>query len=232
MILLFTGCDLSVDLTFVLDVSISIGGDEYFNMIKDLAKQISAFPDIGMDKTLVGVILFARDALIEFDLQKYPMKADLINAIDEIVYSNIPRYNRTGTNIPAALKLLGSAGQSNGALKLRNDPDIPKIVVLVTDGRTNTRVKTGNTKEQDRLETINAAKVLHSLKIYDHIYAVGIRGKKDIIFDELMNDIATDPSQAIIIDEFNATVLSEVERNLTDMVCNRKFTCNALCVFM
>ena len=177
--------------------------------------------DIGTDKTLVGVVLFARDAWINFDLQQYPVKADLIEAIDRIVYSNISQLNHTGTNTPAALRLLETAGQRGGALKLRHDPSKPKIAVIVTDGRTNTKHQTNNNKIQDSYETKMAVKYLHDHLIYDHIYAVGIRGNKKINFEEL-EYIATDTSQVININDFTIDLLVGVHENLTNIVCNRK----------
>ena len=204
-------------------MSVSIGGDKHFDNIKAFVKSVSQFIDIGMKESLVGVVLFARDAWIEFDLQQYLVQSDLIEAIDRIVYSNISTLNRTGTNTPAVLQLLGTAGQRGGPLRLRHDPNKPKIAVFVTDGRTNTRDQTNNLRSQDRYETKVAAKNLHDLQIYDHIYTVGIHGNREVDFEEL-NYIATDESQVIIIDDFSIEILMGVQRTLTDIVCNRKLT--------
>ena len=204
-------------------MSVSIGGDKHFDNIKAFVKSVCQFIDIGMKESLVGVVLFARDAWIEFDLQQYLVQSDLIEAIDRIVYSNISKLNRTGTNTPAVLQLLGTAGQKGGPLRLRHDPNKPKIAVFVTDGRTNTRDQTNNLRSQDRDETKVAAKNLHDLQIYDHIYTVGIRGNREVDFEEL-NYIATDESQVIIIDDFSIEILMGVQRTLTDIVCNRKLT--------
>ena len=214
---------MAVDLTFVLDVSVSIGGDEHFDNIKAFVKSISQFINIGMNESLVGVVLYAHDAWIKFDLQQYLVKSDLIEAIDRIVYSNISKLNHTGTNTPAALQLLGTAGEIGGPLRLRHEPNKLKIAVFVTDGRTNTKDQTNNTRSQDRYETKVAAKKLHKLKIYDHIYTVGIRGNREVDFEEL-NYIATDESQVFIIDDFSIELLMGVRRTLIDLVCNRKLT--------
>ena len=175
--------------------------------------------DIGYNESLVGVILFARDAWIHFDLQKYPVKADLVRAIDQLVYSEIPKSRRTGTNIPAALTLLGTAGQKGGALRLRDDKKKLKIAAFITDGRTLIRNDKMKIKGGDITQV--AANDLHDFKIYDQIYAVGIRASKDIDFREL-KFIATDESKVFIIDDFSQSILFELQRNLTDIVCNRK----------
>ena len=218
---IYIGCELAVDLTFVLDVSVSIGSDEHFNTVKEFIKNVSNFMDIGTDKSLVGVVLFGRDAWIKFDLQQYPVKDDLIKAIDKIVYSDISQLNQTGTNTPAALRLLETAGQKGGALRLRHDPSKPKIAVIVTDGRTNTKHQTNNNKTQDSYETKMAVKYLRDHQIYDHIYAVGIRGNRKVNFEEL-EYIATDTSRVININDFTIDLLLGVQENLTNIVCNRK----------
>ena len=217
----YIGCELAVDLTFVLDVSVSIGSDKHFNTVKEFAKHVSNFMDIGTNKSLVGVVLFGRDAWIKFDLQKYPVKADLMEAIDKIVYSDISKLDHTGTNIPAALRLLETTGQKGGALRLRHDPFKPKIAVIVTDGRTNTKHQTNNNKAQDSYETKMAVKDLLNHQIYDHIYAVGIRGNRKVNFKKLKY-IATDTSRVININDFTIDLLLGVRENLTNIVCNRK----------
>jgi len=222
---------LAVDITFVLDVSVSIGNinDTYFKIIKNFAKDVSRFLDIGMNDSLVGVILFGRDAWISFDLQEYPVKDDLIEAIDNIVSTGITKHNRTGTNIPAALKLLETAGQSHGALRLRNDQNKPKIVIFVTDGRVNIRrieqITGKAAKKDDKKVLKDAADSLHEQQIYQQIFAIGVNGKKKIDRAEL-ELIATDKSKVFIFDKTNLTVFEELHKNLTSMACNRKLCHN------
>ena len=68
----------------------SIGGDKHFDNIKAFVKSVSQFIDLGMQESLVEVVLFARDAWIEFDLQQYLVQSDLIEAIDDLqIYDHI-----------------------------------------------------------------------------------------------------------------------------------------------
>ena len=212
---------MGVDLVFVLDVSISIGSNANFQTVTRFASDVSEFLEIGLNDSLVGLILFARHADVYFNVQEYSDETKLVASINSIIYDQIPRLNRTGTNIPEALDLLRTAGQNNGQLKLRNDVTKPKIVVFVTDGRPNTRNLTGNSIEVDAQNTKDAAARLHESGIYDQIYAVGIRGNRGINFEEL-DFIASDPSLVYIIDDFNQQLFERLQQNFTNAVCERK----------
>ena len=97
---------------FVLDVSISIGNDENFRTVTQFASDMSRFLDIGLNDSLVGMMLFARHSNVHFHIQEHTNEDDLTAAIDSIVYSEIPELDCTSTNIPEALDLLRTAGRS------------------------------------------------------------------------------------------------------------------------
>ena len=204
------------------DVSISIGNDASFNIIKNFVRAISNFLIIGPNDNLVGNILFARHASINFHVQEHTNAEDLTGAIDSIVYSEIPELDRTGTNIPEALDLLRTAGRPGGELRFRGDPSVTRVAIFITDGRPNTKDLTGNSKKQDRKNAKVAAAKLRESGIYDHIHAIGIQGKKSIDFKEL-NSTASDPSLVNIIQDFDNELFEELERNLTNVVCRRKY---------
>ena len=216
-----TACELEADIVFVLDVSKSIGNDENFRKVTKFASNMSRIFNIGLNDSLVGMMLFARHSNVHFHVQENTNEDDLTEAIDSIVYSEIPELDRTGTNIPEALDLLRTAGRSGGELRLRDDPTTAKIVVLVTDGRPNTKDLTGNSWQQDAQNTENAAARLHESDVYDQVYAIGIRGNKDINFVEL-EYIASDPSLVYIIDDFDEQLFESLRQNLTNAVCERK----------
>ena len=171
----------------------------------------------------MGKILFARHANISFHVQEHTNEDDLTAAIDSIVYSEIPKLDRTGTNIPEALDLLRTAGQSGGELMFRDDDSVTKVAVFITDGRPNTKDLTGNTQQEDSQNTEDAAARLHESGIYDQIYAIGIEGNRNINFREL-EFIASDPSLVFILQDFDVDLFEELQRNLTNIVCRRKYT--------
>ena len=213
---------MNADFVYVLDVSISIGDDANFQEVTNFVSALGQVLDIGLNDNLAGVILFARHADIVFDVQEHTNAADFSTAVTSIIYSDIPLLNRTGTNIPEALDLLRTAGRRGGALRFRDDPDIPKIAVFLTDGRPNTKDLTGNSKKDDSINTQNAAARLHESGIYDQIYGIGIQGTRKINFDDL-EFIASDPGLVFVIDDFDEQLFEELRRNLTVSICRRKY---------
>ena len=211
---------MNVDLVFVLDVSKSIGNNTNFQTVTQFARDVIQFLDIGLNDSLVGVILFARHANVHFHAQQHTSEAELVETIDSIIYDEIPLLNRTGTNIPEALDLLRTAGETDGALRLREN-DLPKIVIFITDGRANTKDLTGNSREEDAKNTKDAAVRLRDSKIYDQIYAVGIKGNKEVNFEELYV-IASDHSLVHYIDDFNQQQFDILQQNLKKAVCGHK----------
>ena len=219
---LFTVCELKTDFVFVCDVSISIGNDDNFNIIRNFVHGVSNFLTIGPNDNLVGKILFARHANVSFHVQEHTNAEDLTAAIDSIVYSEIPELDRTGTNTPEALDLLRTAGRPGGELRFRTDPDVTRVAIFITDGRPNTKDLTGNSRTEDAENTEDAAARLHESGIYDQIYIIGIQGNKNINFRDL-GFIASDPSLVIVAQDFDAVLFEELEKNLTNLLCARKY---------
>ena len=118
---------------FVLDISISIKNDNNFNLIKNFVTSTFPVVNISAECSHAAVILFARDAMIRFDLNEYTDVTSLTNAVNEIVYSEIDEQTRTGTNTPSTLDLLRIAGL-DGRLGLRDG--FVHIGVVITDGKT------------------------------------------------------------------------------------------------
>ena len=220
-----------MDLIFVLDVSISIRGgrkgsntigDQNFGNVTTFVNDFIKEIQIGRNDSLVGVILFAKDAVVNFNLLKHTTKSDLMDAINRLVFSKITKPNHKGTNTPHALRLLKTAGQRGGNLRLRYDSNTSKIVIIITDGRANNRPLGSKSRKVDSIDTETAAKQLHESGIYNQIYAVGIQGDdKDINVTQL-EVIATDRSLVYNITGFNQQLFKELQQNLTRLVCGRK----------
>ena len=230
IIFLLTVCEAKLDIVFVLDVSISIGGgrndslgDQNFANVTTFVNEFIRHVRIGPNDSLVGVILFAQRAVVNISLSNYTRKDDLVNAISNLVYSKITNPSHEGTNTPHALNLLRTAGKNGGELKLRDDPSTTKIVIFVTDGRANRRPITRDpNRDMDAIDTEIAAEQLHDSRIYDQIYAVGIRGDDRDTNETQLEAIATDRSLVYNITGFNQQVFEELRENLTRLVCRRK----------
>ena len=190
-----------IDLVFVLDESGSIGAAQ-FDLLRRFAMQITQGLDIGLQRSLVGAILFASNPSLEFGVTQNTNQGSLQAAI-----TNLP-YRSGGTNTAAALDLLRTAGQPGGALNLRNG--FLHIAIVVTDGRS-----------ASRSGTTNAASALHAANIFSQVYAIGVSGA-DI--NELQA-IASHPSLVFFTANFDSNTIAQLQQSVTQMLmpCVRKF---------
>jgi len=163
---------------------------------------VSALLDVGLQESLVGVILYSGTASIHFDLLEYTNKVTLLSAINP----GIP-YLGGGTNTAGALTLLLSSAQ-NGRLGLRNGRT--HLAVVITDGASDSP-----------LSTQIAANQIHSANIFDEVYAVGVGGA-DVTE---LNRIATNPSSVLFTHQFDAAVIRILRRNLTTQLCESLGRC-------
>ena len=159
--------------------------------------------DIGLQRSLVGVILFSNNANIEFSVTQHTDEASLLTAVD-----NLP-YRGGGTNTAAAIDLLHTAGQPGGALNLRNG--FTHVAMLITDGRSSSQQA-----------TLTAASALHSSNIYDQVYAIGVSGADATE----LNGIASDLSLVFFTSTFDSDSVAALEQSVTQqlMPCVGKFS--------
>ena len=143
------------DVVFVIETSSSIGRYR-FQQIQELVANIAAGLISGSPRgaIAVGVILFSRNAHIEFNLQPYTNLSTLLSAINQLPYDR-----GTTTETAKALMLLLSTAQ-NGTLQLRNYSS--KFAIVITDGDSN-----------NQSATLLAANALHASNIFT-VYTVGV----------------------------------------------------------
>ena len=137
----------------MLDRSGSISYSD-FQLIKELVANITIKIFKSYPKTSVGVILFASDAHIEFNLQTYTSLSSLLSAINQLSYND-----GGSTYTDEALTLLLSTAQ-NGILGLRQDSK--KVTIIITDGISS-----------NPSATLSAAAELHASNIFN-VFTVGI----------------------------------------------------------
>ena len=197
-----------MDGVFVLDVSKSIGKTK-FNDMKDFTLSIINLMDVSPECSRAGLILFVENALIKFALNEHLTPTRLRDAIDQIKYEE---HSSSGTNTPQALRLL-RAGGKNGTLGLR-DGKI-HFAVFITDGKT----YLGRNKPQNEMAdqiTKLAAYELHRARLYNQIYAIGIKTKNQ----KTISYIADPPSLAFSLAEFNQSLLNQVRINISKDLCD------------
>ena len=226
---LFTACELKADIVFVLDVSVSVGtrgnlaaGDQRFKVVTDFVSNVADFATIGPDDTLIGVILFAQTAVLNFSVTAHTVASDIQNAVNSIVYSEITSPNHKGTNTPGALDLLRTGGERGGELNLRRDnPNINQIAVIVTDGVANNKPLNGRGTRLSAIDTEIAADALKKANIYDFIFAVSVGTKKRRIKKDQLNNIATD-GLVFLIDDFDQAEFERLQQEFTNAICKSK----------
>ena len=193
---------------------------EFFNfqLMKDFVARTFNLVNISADCSRAGLILFARDAFIAFNLNEYTDEASLRNALNQIQLSDYPRRAvRRGTNTPAALDLMRIAAQ-NGSLGLSaRRSDRARIALVITDGRPNLR---GIDQTEAEQRTERAGNLLRQSGEYDQIYAVGIEGQHPI--RDTLRFIASPPSLEFPIAEFSEELFNQLSMDIAREFCNRK----------
>ena len=82
---LFLDCvDGGIDLVFAASDGSGSITSSGFDLIKELVVNISSTLDIGLERSLVGVILFGDTASIEFGVSQHTDEASLLSAINNL----------------------------------------------------------------------------------------------------------------------------------------------------
>ena len=122
-----------MDLVFILDSSEDINKDKnnWLTMINFVKSIINRFP-IGSDAVRVGLIKFSKTANAEFYLTDHMNLVDLTVRIEQIPFIG------QGKNIAAGL-YAANAHVFNASRGAR--PNVPRIAIIITNGRTTENVK-------------------------------------------------------------------------------------------
>ncbi|XP_051954309.1 collagen alpha-1(XII) chain isoform X2 [Xyrauchen texanus] len=179
------------DVVFLIDGSWSIGDDSFSKVIQFVFSVVGAFDVIGPSGMQVSFVQYSEDAKTEFKLNAYSDKGMLLSALKLI------RYRGGNTKTGVALKHVYEKVFTVDNGMRRN---VPKVVVAVTDGRS-----------QDDVQK-SAAKLQHAG------YSVFVVGVADVDFVELQN-IASKPSErhVFVVDDFDA--FSTIQDNLVTFIC-------------
>ena len=184
-------------MVFVIDTSGSIGSSN-FQLIREFIADITTELIRNSPRSSVGVILFSNIAYIQFSLQTYTSLNSLLSAINNLPYDDGP-----STDTAEALTLLLSTAQ-NGVLRLRSDSS--KVAIIITDGRSSSRIA-----------TLSAAARLHASNIFD-IYAVGVAGA----YMPELQGIASNPDFVFFTSSFNSSGLQQLQDRIIPQLCGGK----------
>ncbi|KAF0044542.1 hypothetical protein F2P81_003700 [Scophthalmus maximus] len=179
------------DLVFLIDGSWSIG-DESFNKVIQFVKSMTgAFDIISSTGMQVSFVQYSDDAKTEFKLNTYHDKGVVLSALQTV------RYRGGNTKTGVALKHVYEKVFTSDSGMRRN---VPKVLVVVTDGRSQDDVKK------------SAEKLQHSG------YSVFVVGVADVDISEL-RQIGSKPSErhVFVVDDYDA--FAKIQDNLITFIC-------------
>ncbi|KAI9528339.1 hypothetical protein NQZ68_022031 [Dissostichus eleginoides] len=179
------------DVVFLIDGSWSIGEESFTKVVHFVSGMVSAFDMVGPSGIQVSFVQYSDDAKTEFRLNAYRDKGIAMSAINQI------RYKGGNTKTGMALKHTYEKAFSMENGMRRN---VPKVVVAITDGRSQDEVKK------------SAAKLQHAG------YSVFAIGVADVDFVELQ-EIGSKPSDrhVFVVDDFDA--FDTIRENLITFIC-------------
>ncbi|XP_017269709.1 collagen alpha-1(XII) chain isoform X2 [Kryptolebias marmoratus] len=179
------------DLVFLIDGSWSIGDDSFNKVIQFVTSMTSAFDVISPSGMQVAFVQYSDDAKTEFKLNTYHDKGIVLSAVKSV------RYRGGNTKTGVALKHVYEKVFTSDSGMRRN---VPKVLVVVTDGRSQDDVKK------------SAEKLQHSG------YSVFVVGVADVDMREL-TVIGSKPSErhVFVVDDYDA--FDKIQDNLITFIC-------------
>ena len=165
-------CSSRADIAFALDTSGSVDWGEFF-LAKEFIKAVVVGVNPGAERVRIGMIRFATDAELIFPFNKYYRWWDLVHAIANMEDSS------GGTRTDKAFRL---ARTELFTEKGGSRPNVPKLLVLLTDGHPNFRER-----------AVREAYLLKKSGVYVVVLAIG----KDINTEE-PRKLASRPDDVIV----------------------------------
>ena len=188
---------------FVMDVSGSIGSHNY-ELMKEFSISVTDAFAIGPEQTKVGWINYNEAAWVVFDLNAYPDKTSLHQAIRNIEYTG------GGRNIGTGLLELYNNGFTSAA-GARTSLDVPWIAIVVTGGQSSI----------GPIQT--AARLIHQQRKTD-VYAIGIGGYNYIQLLEIAKaGVSSEPERNVFtLPTFETDGLQQLKEAIRARYCFSK----------
>ncbi|KAL6105800.1 col12a1 [Pungitius sinensis] len=179
------------DVVFLIDGSWSIGDESFLKVLQFVKSMTGAFDVISPRGMQVSFVQYSDDAKTEFKLNTYQDKGVVISALQNV------RYRGGNTKTGIALKHVYEKVFTSDSGMRRN---VPKVLVVVTDGRSQDEVKK------------SAEKLQHSG------YSVFVVGVADVDMSEL-RIIGSKPSErhVFVVDSYDA--FAKIQDNLITFIC-------------
>lgn len=163
------------DLVFIIDSSRSVNTHDYAK-VKEFIMDILQFLDIGPDVTRVGLLQYGSTVKNEFSLKTFKRKSEVERAVKRM--RHLSTGTMTGLAIQYALNIAFS--EAEGARPLREN--VPRVIMIVTDGRPQDSVAEVAAKARDTgilifaigvgQVDLNTLKAIGSEPHEDHVFLV------------------------------------------------------------
>jgi len=170
------------DVVIALDISRSVDASEFDNLRRFVVRVVATL-DIGPQKSLVGVMFFARDSRFVINLNDFNDRARLVEAINDLQLKT-----ERGTRFTPVLNLL-EVSANNETLGFR--PDFPNVAVIVTDGRA-----------RENQDTLESTAINFHESVNFTVYAVGVQSNNGANREELQV-ISGNPETEFLISYLN-----------------------------
>uniref|UniRef100_A0A9J7WZJ0 VWFA domain-containing protein n=1 Tax=Cyprinus carpio carpio TaxID=630221 RepID=A0A9J7WZJ0_CYPCA len=180
------------DIVFLVDGSWSISHLNFKTVKQFLGMFIRAFV-VGPNQIRIGLVLYGKDSWVEWHLKTHSTKEDVINAVRNLPYKG----GNTLKGLALTYILENSFKEESGSR-----PDVPKIGILITDG-----------KSQD--DVLSPAQRLRDAGI--ELFAIGVKNADE---NEL-RAIASPPKETHVYNAADFNVMSSIVEGLTRSVCER-----------
>lgn len=179
------------DLVFLIDGSWSIGDESFVKVIQFVTSMTGAFDVISPGGMQVSFVQYSDDAKTEFKLNTYHNKGIVLSALQNV------RYRGGNTKTGVSLKHVYEKVFTSDSGMRRT---VPKVLVVVTDGRSQDEVK----KSAEKLQHAG--------------YSVFVVGVADVDMSEL-RVIGSKPSErhVFVVDDYDA--FAKIQDNLITFIC-------------
>ncbi|KAL2767004.1 matrilin-2 isoform c precursor [Daubentonia madagascariensis] len=193
--LLESSCeDKQADLVFIIDSSRSVNTHDY-EKVKEFIVDILQFLDIGPDVTRVGLLQYGSTVKNEFSLKTFKRKYEVERAVKRM--RHLSTGTMTGLAIQYALNIAFS--EAEGARPLREN--VPRVIMIVTDGRPQDSVAEVAAKARDTGILIfaigvgqvdfNTLKAIGSEPHDDHVFLVANFSQIETLTSVFQNKLCT-----------------------------------------
>ncbi|XP_073677634.1 collagen alpha-1(XII) chain-like [Garra rufa] len=180
------------DIVILVDGSWSISRLNFKTVRSFLGMFVKAFA-VGSEQTRIGLVLYSKDSWIEWHLNTHRTKEAVISAVKHLPYKG--GITLTGRGLTHILE--NSFKAQSGSR-----PDVPKIVILITDG-----------KSQD--DVLAPAQRLRDAGI--ELFAIGVKNADK----KQLKAIASPPKKTHVYNAPDFSLMLDIMEGLTRSVCER-----------